>query len=114
MRFDTSISIAILCTAVASSVFAQTHDAEIPGLSAEQQIASAVLPLPSDLRAGATVLGYSGAGMFTTLREGRGSMICLASDPKSPRFHVACYHRSLEPFMAPGTPKAHIMFVPSM
>ena len=29
-------------------------------------------------------------------------MICLASNPASPRFHVACYHKSLEPFMARG------------
>jgi hypothetical protein len=29
-------------------------------------------------------------------------MICLASDPKLPRFHVACYHRLMEPFMARG------------
>ena len=30
-------------------------------------------------------------------------MICLADDPnESPRWHVACYHKALEPFMARG------------
>ena len=29
-------------------------------------------------------------------------MICLADDPTQKQFHVACYHRSLEPFMARG------------
>ena len=36
------------------------------------------------------------------LRQGQGDLICLASDPKAEKFHVACYHRSLEPFMARG------------
>jgi hypothetical protein len=71
-------------------------------LSAPQQIASAVLPAPKDLRDDATVLGYTPQGKLTTLRQGKGALICLASNPKSDRFHVACYHRSLEPFMARG------------
>jgi hypothetical protein len=29
-------------------------------------------------------------------------MICLADDPAAPPFHVACYHESMEPFMARG------------
>jgi hypothetical protein len=71
-------------------------------MSAEQQIASAVLPLPADLRASATVLGYASDGRLVTLREGSGAMTCLASNPAMQRFHVACYHKSLEPFMARG------------
>jgi len=70
--------------------------------SAEQQIAAAVLAAPADMRAGATVLGYSPNGHFTTLRQGSGALVCLGSDPKAERFHVACYQRSLEPFMARG------------
>ena len=69
---------------------------------AAEQIAAAVLPLPADARAAATVLGYGVDGKLTTLRKGTGSMICLATDPKEPRFHVACYHESMEPFMARG------------
>ena len=68
----------------------------------DQQVAAAVLPLPVELRASATVLGYGTDGKLTTLRRGTGTMTCLASDPKGNRFHVACYHNSLEPFMARG------------
>jgi FtsP/CotA-like multicopper oxidase with cupredoxin domain len=67
------------------------------------QIAAAVLPLPEPLRAGATVLGYRSAdGPLVELRKGTNGMICLADDPKLPAFHVACYHESMEPFMARG------------
>ena len=71
-------------------------------LDVAQQVASAVLPLPAEMRPGATVLGYGTDGKLATLRAGGGTMTCLASDPKVERFHVACYHRSLEPFMARG------------
>src|SRR5688500_3640963 len=71
-------------------------------LPAAQQIAPAVLPLPADLRANATVLGYAPDGRFVTLRDGAGPMTCLATNPTMPQFHVACYHKSLEPFMARG------------
>ena len=69
---------------------------------AEQQIVAAVLPAPEEMRPNATVWGYAPDGHFKKLRAGRGEMVCLASDPKAERFHVACYHRSLEPFMARG------------
>jgi hypothetical protein len=68
-----------------------------------EQIAAAVLPLPETMRAEATVLGYAKAGSaLTVLREGTNGMHCLADDPTDDRFHVACYHASLEPFMARG------------
>lgn len=67
-----------------------------------EQIAAAVLPLPEQFRASATVLGYGSKGTLQELRKGTGPFICLASDPAGDRFHVACYHRSLEPFMARG------------
>jgi hypothetical protein len=67
-----------------------------------QQIAGAVLALPADLRAGASVLGYDGAGKLVSLRKGTGDMVCLATDPKSAQFHSACYHSDMEPFMARG------------
>jgi hypothetical protein len=90
---------------MANLASAQADSAPAEGtrpLSAEQQIASAVLAAPDSMRAGATVLGYAADGHLTTLRKGRGELICLASDPKSDQFHVACYHKSLEPFMARG------------
>ena len=79
---------------------AAAQPAAIP--SADEQVAAAVLAAPTDLRASATVLGYAPDGKFVTLRKGRGALICLADDPKQEQFHVACYHRSLEPFMARG------------
>ena len=71
-------------------------------LTEAQQIASAVLPLPAEFRADAHVLGYRNGPKLVTLRPGSGAFVCLASDPAAARFHVACYHRSLEPFMARG------------
>ena len=68
----------------------------------DRQIAAALSPLPALLRGSATVLGYTPAGKLVTLRKGSGDMICLADDPSQTQFHVACYHRSLEPFMARG------------
>ncbi len=67
-----------------------------------QQIASAVLPLPTDLQAGARVLGYRPGAAFVELRKGSNEMVCLADDPAVPSFHVTCYHADLEPFMARG------------
>jgi hypothetical protein len=70
--------------------------------SPDDQIAAAILPLPADARPSATVLGYGTDGKLTTLRKGTGNMTCLADDPKVAQFHVACYHDSMEPFMARG------------
>jgi hypothetical protein len=67
-----------------------------------EQIALAILPLPQEFRADATVLGYNDAGKLVPLRTTKGAMICLADDPADDRFHVACYARSLEPFMLRG------------
>ena len=67
------------------------------------QIASAVAPLPEAFRESATVLGYvQGRSGLAPLRRTEGAFICLADDPTNERFHMACYHRSLEPFMARG------------
>jgi hypothetical protein len=66
------------------------------------RIDAAILALPEPLRAGAHVLGLSEDAELVTLREGSNRMICLADDPGNRRFHVACYHDSLEPFMARG------------
>jgi hypothetical protein len=67
-----------------------------------EQIASAVLAAPEELRSGAAVLGYNPQGTLVTLREGKNDLICLASDPGEKSFSVACYHRDLEPYMARG------------
>jgi hypothetical protein len=69
---------------------------------AAQQIAAAVLPLPAEMREGATVMGYKEPNKLVVLREGKNAMNCLALYVTRPDFHVACYHKSLEPFMARG------------
>lgn len=81
----------------------------LPRLGAQQapvippaatQIAAAITPLPEELKADATVLGYVTAGKLVTLRAGKNDMICLAPDPAVKDFHSACYHKAMEPFMA--------------
>jgi hypothetical protein len=57
---------------------------------------------PEKLQSGARVLGYDANGKFVTLRPGTNEMVCVADDPSGKLFHVACYHKSLEPFMARG------------
>lgn len=73
-----------------------------PVLPAAQQITAAVTAAPAEFRDGATVLGYNDSRKLVTLREGKGDMVCLADDPNLEQFHVACYHKALEPFMARG------------
>lgn len=85
--------------AAAAGVFACARPATPQ--SAEEQIARAVLPAPESLRESATVLAYRD-GRLETLRRGEGPLVCLADDPSKEAFHVACYHRSLEPYMARG------------
>ena len=103
MRVTFAAIVVSASIASAQSPAPQSTSAPAPLASAEEQITQAVLPLPNDLRASATVLGYASVdGALTPLREGSGGMICLASNPRQPRWHVACYHKSLEPFMARG------------
>ncbi|MDX1531865.1 MAG: hypothetical protein R3362_10100 [Rhodothermales bacterium] len=93
-----SLSLALLVAATA--VHAQPSAAPP---AADVQITAAVAPLPEVFRPDATVLGYaSDRDGLVPLREGDGAFVCLADDPAVERFHVACYHRSLEPFMARG------------
>jgi len=90
---------ALLCGLIATeSVKAQSTD--IP--SNDRQIAAAVSPAPQPMQEGATVLGYSDQMELITLREGNNDLICLADTPGDDRFHAACYHSDLEPFMERG------------
>ena len=70
--------------------------------SDEALAATALMAAPKASREGATVIGYNTAGEFATLREGNNEFICLADNPNQEGFNAACYHRSLEPFMARG------------
>ena len=98
------ISVVPMLVLQAASLGAQAPAAQPAAVTppAAQQIAGALLPLPENLRAGATVLGYGADGKMTLLRKGTGEMTCLASDPKQKEFHASCYHNDMEPFMARG------------
>lgn len=91
----------LLRSATALSLLVAPLAAQAPAPPSAQQIAAAVSVLPAEERAGATVLGYD-AGKLVTLRKGTGEMTCLGHNPKEETFHVACYHNSMEPFMARG------------
>ena len=93
---------AVCCATVVSTALAQNSAAAKSIPPAAQQIAAAVTALPEDLRAGAAVLGYSADGKLTSLRPAKNDMICLAPKPEDTRFHSACYHKAMEPFMARG------------
>ncbi len=69
---------------------------------AAQQIAAAVLALPEAMREEAGVMGYKTAGKLEWLRPTKNGMMCLADDPAEDKFHVSCYHDSMDPFMARG------------
>ena len=97
----TAVSFAIAASELAAQAPAPVKSpAKVPPPA--EQIAAAVMPLPKELRDGASVLGYTADAKLVTLREGKNDMVCLASDPAADRFHVACYHRAMEPFMARG------------
>lgn len=84
--------------ALATAAVAQSTTA---ALSAERQIAGAVLAAPDSMQSRASVLGWQG-GELVEIRKGTNEIICLADDPATDRFQVACYQKSLEPFMARG------------
>lgn len=72
-----------------------------PARAQEEVVQTATLPLPASLRDAATVLARDGEA-WVSVRDGEGDFICLADDPEDERFHVACYHHSLGPYMARG------------
>ena len=104
MRFSfTGAFASVLTVALPIQLAAQSSVSAASVLPAAQQITAAVAAAPAEFRDGATVLGYNDSKKLVTLREGKGDMVCLADDPNdAERFHVACYHKALEPFMARG------------
>lgn len=85
-----------------SLIFAGFLQAQSNQRSAEEQIKAAVSPAPDNMQEEAKVLGYDGDGNLMTLQEGANHLICIADDPEQKNFHVACYHKDLEPFMKRG------------
>lgn len=66
------------------------------------QIAGAVQAAPESFREGARVLGFAADGSMVEIRPGTNDMVCLADNPAREDWSVACYHASLDPFMAMG------------
>ena len=87
-------ALALGCLATASTA-AEPADAEA-------QLAAAIQAAPDDRRDGARVLGWDDDGKVVELRAGANDLVCLAARPGEERWSVACYHKSLEPFMARG------------
>ena len=92
------IRVGLCSAALASAVISPTLAQEKP---AARQIAEAIAAMPAPMREGAKVLGYRN-GALVMLRDGSNGMICLADNPAQEGLNVACYHDSLEPFMARG------------
>lgn|GEM_PF-185632 len=94
------LSIALGVLTLATGMTIPTNiEAQVPEASA--QIAGALQAAPAMERDDATVYGFLADGSMTTLRDG-GGLICLADDPNREGWSVACYHDSLDPFMARG------------
>ena len=91
----TTISALALAGLAASPAAAEPADAEA-------QLTAAIQAAPDDRRDGARVLGWDEDGKVVELRAGSNDLVCLAAMPGSPQWSVACYHESLEPFMARG------------
>jgi len=66
-------------------------------LSSNQMIAGALLPLPEQLRAGATVVRLDGSFRPEVLRKGPNGMVCIADAPNDDRFDVRCYRDTFIP-----------------
>jgi len=86
--------------AVAMALGVQDAASKVPPAAA--QIAGAIQAATMMDRAGAKVLGFRSDGTMTTLREGSNELICLADDPNRDGWGTACYHESLDPYMARG------------
>lgn len=60
-------------------------------------IAGAVLPLPEQLRGGATVVRLDGSFRPEVVRKGTNGMVCIADAPNDDRFDVRCYRDTFIP-----------------
>lgn len=93
-------TVAVLSTPAAA--ITQDEPTYAPPSAVPEQIAQALAAAPAERADGATVLGYDEAGRVRTIRAGTNDLICLADDPSQEGFSAACYHESLEPYMARG------------
>ncbi|MCY3700892.1 MAG: hypothetical protein OXH46_14835 [Gemmatimonadetes bacterium] len=91
---------AFALTAAALSVAALSVVAA--DLTAQDAVALAVAPIPTETEQATAKVIQKQGDEWVTLREGAGPFICVADDPAADGFHSACYHTSLEPYMARG------------
>lgn len=68
----------------------------------KRQIAGALLAAPPEKRADASVLVHEKRGKLRMAHEGKGDLICIASDPSEKSFKASCHHRGLADYMARG------------
>jgi len=66
------------------------------------QIKSAVMAAPAEMRADATVMGFTESGKLEIIKKGSNDLYCLSDDPNRKGFSVACYHKDLDLFMERG------------
>ncbi len=67
--------------------------------SVDQQIREALMPLPEDLRAGATVIGYQAEGEEIVIRRGSTDFTCTADSPAA-GFFVSCFPNIIADYRA--------------
>jgi len=93
---------ALFVVGVSALLVAAVVAADEGAVSREAQILGATAAAPEDRREGAEVLGYDEQGDLVVLRQGSNELICMADEPGDELFRVACYHRSLDPYMVRG------------
>lgn len=69
------------------------------GRLSSQSIAGALIPLPEQLRANATVVRLNASFRPEVLRAGSNGMVCIADTPKDDRFDVRCYRDTFIPIV---------------
>lgn len=71
-------------------------------VAAQDAVALAIAPIPTETEQASAKVMQKQGDEWVTLRDGAGPFICIADDPSAEGFHSACYHESLEPYMARG------------
>src|SRR5687768_9444523 len=115
LLFLTAIIVCSACNSKKESSSSQTDSSQTESASpketpvatkkipaADLQIKSALLAAPPEKRDGSAVYGYGADTQLVLLRKGTNEMICVADDPITSGFSVACYVKELEPFMQRG------------
>ena len=86
--------VSLLAVVLASAVLVGTAGAQ--DQSVDQEVANAVLPLPEDLKADATVVTYEpDTGIRKVLRQGTNIVECQPEDPETE--FTRCYNKILAP-----------------